>query len=163
VLVAGPYTRAEQHVFVITLFMYGYDDAPVLLDTIGIFYQILKRHSWEYLHHAVAQCKCLLGDSSRLCLAKHNYHASRGILVVSHRFLLKKTTTGLLVHHSSRLNRRTFQNHFSKIFLENKALIVNPSHDSSIFMDMDYSNRFLNSTQRYTLYLLVMFLLVMFL
>jgi hypothetical protein len=39
-----------------------------------------------------------------------------GILVVSHRFSFSKTATGLSVHHSSWLNRRTFQNHFSKIF-----------------------------------------------
>jgi hypothetical protein len=30
------------------------------------------------------------------------------MLAVSHRFLLPKTATGLPVHHSSRLKRRTF-------------------------------------------------------
>jgi hypothetical protein len=33
--------------------------------------------------------------------------------------------------------------------------LSNPCHDSSISMDMDYSNRFLNSAQRCTLYPLV--------
>ena len=31
-----------------------------------------------------------------------------GTLAVSHWFSFSKTVTGLLVHHSSRLNRRTF-------------------------------------------------------
>jgi hypothetical protein len=47
-----------------------------------------------------------------------------GISVVSHRFSFSKIATGLPIHHSARLNRRTFLNHFSKSFLENKTLIV---------------------------------------
>jgi hypothetical protein len=47
-----------------------------------------------------------------------------GISAVSHWFSFSKTATGLPVHHSSRLNHRTFQNHFSKAFLENKTLNV---------------------------------------
>jgi hypothetical protein len=31
-----------------------------------------------------------------------------GISAVSHRFSFSKTATGLSIHHSSRLNRRTF-------------------------------------------------------
>jgi hypothetical protein len=47
-----------------------------------------------------------------------------GISVVSHWFSFSKRATGLPVHHSSWLDRRTFLNHFSKAFLENKTLIV---------------------------------------
>jgi hypothetical protein len=47
-----------------------------------------------------------------------------GISAVSHWFSFSKTATRLLVHHSSRLNRRTFYNHFSKAFLENETLII---------------------------------------
>jgi hypothetical protein len=36
--------------------------------------------------------------------------------------------------------------------LENKTLIVIPSHNSSISVGADYLNRFLNSAQRCTLY-----------
>jgi hypothetical protein len=39
-----------------------------------------------------------------------------GISAVSHWFSFSKIATGLPVHHSSRLNRRTFYNHFSKEF-----------------------------------------------
>jgi hypothetical protein len=65
-----------------------------------------------------------------------------GISVVSHRFSFSKTATGLPVHRSSRLNRRTFQKPLFKSILENKTLIVIPSHNSSISVDADYSNRF---------------------
>jgi hypothetical protein len=37
-----------------------------------------------------------------------------GISAVSHWFSFSKTATGLPVHHSSRLNRQTFKNHFSQ-------------------------------------------------
>jgi hypothetical protein len=53
---------------------------------------------------------------------------------------------------------RPFKNHFSKAFLEKKTLIVIPRHNSSISVDADYSNRFLNSAERCTLYTLVQFL-----
>jgi hypothetical protein len=42
--------------------------------------------------------------------------------------------------------------------LENKTLSVIPSHNSPIFVGADYSNRFLNSAHRCTLYPLVWFL-----
>jgi hypothetical protein len=79
-------------------------------------------------------------------------------LVVSHRFSFSKTATGLLVHHSSRLNHQIIKNHFSKAFSENKTLIVIPSHKSSISVDMDYLNMFLNSAQMCTLYPVVWFM-----
>jgi hypothetical protein len=50
-----------------------------------------------------------------------------GISAVSHWFSFSKTATGLPVHHSSRLNRRTFlKTNFLKrtSFFENKTLIA---------------------------------------
>jgi hypothetical protein len=80
-----------------------------------------------------------------------------GISAVSHWFSFSKTATGLPVHHSSRLNRRTFlKKHFSQTHLflkQNTNCRTTP--DSSIPMDTDYSNMFSNSTQRCTLYPLV--------
>jgi hypothetical protein len=51
-----------------------------------------------------------------------------GISAVSHWFSFSKTATGLPVHHSSRLNRRTFlKTIFLKCtFFENKTLIAIP-------------------------------------
>jgi hypothetical protein len=52
-----------------------------------------------------------------------------GISAVSHWFSFSKTATGLPVHYSSRLNRRTFlKTTFLKrtFFLENKTLIAIP-------------------------------------
>ena len=81
-----------------------------------------------------------------------------GISAVSHWFSFSKTATGLPVHHSSRLNRRTFffKNHFSKasLFLENKTLIVIP-HQTRPFLWTQTIRIGLNSAQRGTLYPLV--------
>jgi hypothetical protein len=58
-----------------------------------------------------------------------------GISAVSRWFSFSKTATGLPVHHSSRLNRRTFflKSHFSQkhLFLENKTVIVIPHQTHS--------------------------------
>jgi hypothetical protein len=83
-----------------------------------------------------------------------------GISAVSHWFSFSKTTTGLPVHHSSRLNRQTFfKNHFSQTHLFLKQNInCHTIPDSSIPVDTDYLNRFSNSAQRCTLYPLVRFL-----
>jgi hypothetical protein len=59
-----------------------------------------------------------------------------GISAVSHWFSFSKTATGLPVHHSSRLNRRTFLKPLFKsifLFLENKTLIVIP-HQTRPFL-----------------------------
>ena len=52
-----------------------------------------------------------------------------GISAVSHWFSFSKTATGLPVHHSSRLNRRTFYKPFfsnAPLFFENKTSIAIP-------------------------------------
>jgi hypothetical protein len=59
-----------------------------------------------------------------------------GISAVSHWFSFSKTATGLPVHHSSRLNRRTFlKTTFLKrtLFLKNKTLIAIP-HQTRPFL-----------------------------
>jgi hypothetical protein len=80
-----------------------------------------------------------------------------GISAVSHWFSFSKTATGLPVHHSSRLNRRTFYKPlFSNTpFFRKQSINCHTTPDSSIPVDTDYSNRFSNSAQRCTLYPLV--------
>ena len=71
----------------------------------------------------------------------------------SHWFLFSKTATGLPVHHSSRLNRRTFlKTSFLKRTLFWKQNInCHTIPDSSIPLDIDYSNRFELCAEVYTL------------
>ena len=80
-----------------------------------------------------------------------------GISAVSHWFSFSKTATGLPVHHSSRLNRRTFlETTFLKstLFFENKTLIAIP-HQTRPFLWTQTIRIGLNSAQRGTLYPLV--------
>jgi hypothetical protein len=75
-----------------------------------------------------------------------------GISTVSHWFSFSTTTTGLPVHHSSRLNRRTFLKPLFKstlLFKQNTNYHTTP--DSSIPVDTDYLNRFELCAEGYTL------------
>jgi hypothetical protein len=77
-----------------------------------------------------------------------------GISTVSHWFSFSKTATGLPVHHSSRLNRRTFsKTTFLKIisFFGRQNINCHTIPDSSIPVDTDYSNRFELCAEVYTL------------
>jgi hypothetical protein len=82
-----------------------------------------------------------------------------GISAVSHWFSFSKTATGLPVHHSSRLNHRTFKKttFLKRTFFENKTLIVIP-HQTRPFQWTQTIRIGLNSAQRGTLYPLVRFL-----
>jgi hypothetical protein len=76
----------------------------------------------------------------------------------SHRFHFQKQLldfSSTIAHGSTAGPIKTT---FQKAFLENITLMSNPCHDSFISVDMDYSNRFLNSAQRCTLHPLVWFL-----
>jgi hypothetical protein len=78
-----------------------------------------------------------------------------GISAVSHWFSFSTTATGLLVHHSSRLNRRTFLKPlFKSTFFKNKTLIAIP-HQTRPFLWTQTIRIGLNSVQRGTLYPLV--------
>ena len=77
-----------------------------------------------------------------------------GISAVSHWFLFSKIATGLPVHHSSRLNRRTFlKTTFLKTisFFGKQNINCHTIPDSSIPVDTDYSNRFELCAEGYTL------------
>ena len=72
----------------------------------------------------------------------------------SHWFSFSKTATGLPVHHSSRLNRRTFlKTTFLKTisFFGKQNINCHTIPDSSIPVDTDYSNRFELCAEGYTL------------
>jgi hypothetical protein len=76
-----------------------------------------------------------------------------GISAVSHWFSFSKIAIGLLVHHSSRLNRRTFLKPlFSNApFFWKQNTNCHTTPDSSIPVDTDYSNRFELCAKGYTL------------
>ena len=73
------------------------------------------------------------------------------ISVVSHQFLFSKTATGLPIHHSSRLNRRTFSKPLFKSIFGKQNTNCHTTPDSSILVDTDYLNRFELCVEVYTL------------
>jgi hypothetical protein len=76
-----------------------------------------------------------------------------GISAVSHWFSFSKIAIGLPVHHSSRLNRRTFlKTTFSNApFFLKQNTNCHTTPDSSIPVDIDYLNRFELCAEGYTL------------
>jgi hypothetical protein len=70
-----------------------------------------------------------------------------GILVVSTGFHFQKIATRLPVHYSSWLNVGPFKTIF-KTFWKTKHLLSNPCHNSSISMDTNNLNRFLQYNHR---------------